>query len=194
MPPLRARKELIVAIWSAITFGALLASIMISQPVRDALALDGDVDDIPWLWTGTFAVFLVVAPIWGKAVTREPRQLVPRAFHLFAGCSLMPGRMLRALTARPSRLYETVWRPEVERGRAEFIPYEEMFVDCGTPANYLAANLHQSGGQTVVGARAVVRGTAERCVVWPDSLVGPDEHLVEVIRAGPITVDPAGTR
>jgi ATP:ADP antiporter, AAA family len=92
----RTRTEIAVAIWSAITFGSLLAAIMVSPPVRDALALDGDVDKIPWLWTGTFAVFLVVAPIWGKAVTRDPRRVVPRAFHLFAGCALVFFALMRA--------------------------------------------------------------------------------------------------
>jgi ATP:ADP antiporter, AAA family len=95
----RTRTEWIVAAWSAITFGALLAAVMVSQPVRDALALDGDVDKIPWLWTGTFAVFLVVAPIWGKAVTRDPRLLVPRAFHLFAGCALIFFALMHAQIA-----------------------------------------------------------------------------------------------
>ena len=71
------------------------------------------------------------------------------------------------LTAEPAGLYEACWRPEVDAGRAELVPYDGTFVDCGTPADYLAANLHQSGGATVVGAGAVVAGTAERCVVWP---------------------------
>lgn len=84
----RTKTELVVAAWSAITFGALLASIMVSRPVRDALALEGDPDHIPWLFTGTFVAFLVVVPVWGRAVTHRPRQLVPRAFHLFAACAL----------------------------------------------------------------------------------------------------------
>ena len=92
----RTRAEIVVAVWSAITFGSLLASIMVSQPVRDALALDGDVDQIPWLWTGTFVVFLFVAPLWGKAVTHDPRRVVPRAFHLFAGCALIFFALMRA--------------------------------------------------------------------------------------------------
>jgi len=65
-------------------------------------------------------------------------------------------------------------------------------VDCGTPADYLAANLHASGGRSVVGEGAVVQGSVERCVVWPGAWVGPDEQLRDVIRAGtrdePITV------
>lgn len=112
----------------------------------------------------------------------------------FTGCSLLPARLHQQLAPRPSGLYEACWRGEVAGGRAELVPYEGAFFDCGTPANYLAANLHQSGGRTVVGARAVIAGTAERCVVWPDSVVGPDERLVEVIRAGAITVDAAQTR
>lgn len=85
----RTKTELRVAVWSAITFGALLASIMVSRPVRDALALEGDPDRIPWLFTATFATFLIVVPIWGTAVTKNPRSLVPRAFHFFALCALI---------------------------------------------------------------------------------------------------------
>jgi hypothetical protein len=65
-------------------------------------------------------------------------------------------------------------------------------VDCGRPADYLAANLMASGGASVVGEGAVVEGSVERCVVWPGAYVGPREHLVEVVRAGsrdqPLTV------
>ncbi len=91
----RTRTELVVAIWSAITFGALLASIMVSRPMRDAFALSGDLDHIPWLFTGTFAAFLIVVPIWGAAVTTSPRRIVPRAFHLFAGCALVFYALMR---------------------------------------------------------------------------------------------------
>jgi NDP-sugar pyrophosphorylase family protein len=112
----------------------------------------------------------------------------------YAGCSLLPARLRRHLTGRPAGLYEAVWRGEVESGRAELVPYDGTFFDCGTPADYLGANLHQSGGRTVVGAGAVVAGAADRCVIWPDSRVGPDEHLVEVIRAGSLTVHAGQTR
>jgi len=111
----------------------------------------------------------------------------------FAGCSLLPAFLRSGLTAEPGGLYETLWRAEVQRGRAELVPYDGTFVDCGTPADYLRANLHLSGGRTVVGARAVVAGSAVRSVVWPDSVVGAEEHLVEVVRAGSLTVDAART-
>lgn len=112
----------------------------------------------------------------------------------FAGCSLLSARMRQRLTARPSGLHEALWRDEVESGRAELVPYDGTFVDCGTPADYLAANLHQSGGRTVVGTGAVVTGTATRCVIWPNSVVGANERLVEVVRAAELTVDAAATR
>jgi ATP:ADP antiporter, AAA family len=85
----RTRTEWIVAIWSAITFGALLTAIMVSRPMRDSLALEGDPDQIPWLFTGTFAAFLISVPLWGKAVAKAPRSVVPRTFHSIAAVSLL---------------------------------------------------------------------------------------------------------
>ncbi len=85
----RTRTEWIVAIWSAITFGALLTAIMVSRPVRDSLALEGDPDQIPWLFTGTFAAFLLSVPLWSKSVAKAPRHVVPRAFHSIAAVSLV---------------------------------------------------------------------------------------------------------
>jgi AAA family ATP:ADP antiporter len=84
----RTRTEWIVAAWSAVTFGALLTAIMVSRPVRDALALEGDPDKIPWLFTGTFAAFLISVPMWGSAIAKAPRRVVPRTFHTIALFSL----------------------------------------------------------------------------------------------------------
>ncbi|HEY5949492.1 MAG TPA: MFS transporter [Kofleriaceae bacterium] len=85
----RTRTEWIVAAWSAITFGALLTAIMVSRPMRDSLALEGDPDQIPWLFTGTFAAFLISVPLWGSAVAKAPRRVVPRTFHSIAAFSLV---------------------------------------------------------------------------------------------------------
>lgn len=74
--------------WGAATFGALLASYAALRPVRDALVLDGDPDQIPWLFTATFVAITAASPVWGAAVARGPRRVVPRAFHAFAGCAL----------------------------------------------------------------------------------------------------------
>jgi ATP:ADP antiporter, AAA family len=85
----RTRAELAVATCSALTFGALLASFMAFRPVRDALVLDGNPDQIPWLFMATFGVVSLVTPVWGTIVAKRPRRVVPLAFHAFAACALV---------------------------------------------------------------------------------------------------------
>ena len=102
----------------------------------------------------------------------------------FAGASLMPWSDAEALRPEPSGLYEVLWQRARDAGRLELIPAEGVFFDCGTPAEYLAANLYASGGETVIGAGADISGKLERCVVWPFGVVRGDESLRECIRAG----------
>ena len=82
------REELGVAVWGAAAFGALLASYAAFRPVRDALVLDGDPDQIPWLFTATFVAIAALSPAWSAAVARGPRHVVPVAFHVFVACEL----------------------------------------------------------------------------------------------------------
>ncbi|MCU1448642.1 MAG: Nucleotidyl transferase [Acidimicrobiales bacterium] len=98
--------------------------------------------------------------------------------------SLLPWRDIKALEPRPSGLYEACWAPADEAGRMDVDPYEGPFVDCGTPARYLAANLAASGGRSVVGPGAVVEGALDRSVVWPGARVEAGEHLERAVRAG----------
>lgn len=111
----------------------------------------------------------------------------------FAGVSLLPWSLVRDLPAQESGLYEVLWRREELAGRLELVDLAGLMIDCGTPRDYLAANLDASGGRSVVGEGALVRGTLERSVVWDGAWVGPEEHLVDAIRAGtrarPVTVD-----
>jgi hypothetical protein len=111
----------------------------------------------------------------------------------YVGACLLPWRLVASLPAEPSGLYEVLWRGEAAAGRLDRTPTTATAIDCGTPADYLAANLHASHGRSVVGEGAVVEGTLDRCVVWDGAFVGPDVHLVEVVRAGtrtePVTVD-----
>ncbi len=108
----------------------------------------------------------------------------------FAGASLLPWSYANQLPATPAGLYETVWRAADARGELEFIEHAGAFIDCGTPQDYLAANLHASGGASVVGAGAVVSGELVRSVVWPGSVVHADERLVDSVRTNTgLTVD-----
>jgi len=96
--------------------------------------------------------------------------------------ALMPWAELSGLEALPSGLYERCWWPAATAGRLEVVRDDGPFVDCGTPAQYLAANLLASGGASVVGAGARVEGALDRCVVWSEGVVWPYESLTCAIR------------
>lgn len=110
----------------------------------------------------------------------------------YVGACLLPWAVVGGLAAEPSGLYERVWRNAANLDFA----VTTGAIDCGTPSDYLRANLHASGGVSVVGADAVVEGSLVRSVVWPESRVSAGERLVECIRAGSILTVPAplGTR
>lgn len=103
--------------------------------------------------------------------------------------ALMPWADLAVLPAEPAGLYEVSWRAAADAGRVEVVRHEGAFVDCGTPQQYLEANLAASGGESVVEDGAIVEGTIERCVIWSGAKVHRNEHLVGAIRArGRVTV------
>ncbi len=77
-----------MALWGALTFGALLASYMAFRPIRDALVL-GDWDRLPLLFTATLVAVTVLSPVWSTVLGRvRPRRAIPFAFHVFAICCL----------------------------------------------------------------------------------------------------------
>ncbi|MCZ7379271.1 nucleotidyltransferase family protein [Micromonospora sp. WMMC250] len=123
--------------------------------------------------------------------------------HCFTGFSLLPWRLVRDLPVVVSDLVHVLWRPAEAADALEVVPYPGTFFDTGTPADYLAANLHAAAGGTlvdpsarvtgrceesVVGAGAQVDGDVLRSVVWPGATVHAGERLVDVIRFGNGTV------
>ena len=108
----------------------------------------------------------------------------------YVGSALLPWWSVRDLAPEPSGLYEVSWRALHEEGRVELVVDDLVHIDCGTPADYLAANMTASGGESVVGEGAVVEGTLVGSVVWPGARVLPDERLVDSIRADGLTVRP----
>lgn len=111
----------------------------------------------------------------------------------YVGACLLPWSAVSTLDDQPAGLYERLWRAAFAADELELVLTSGPAVDCGTPADYLAANLATSDGEPVIGAGAVVEGGVTRCVVWPGAYVGPDERLVDAIRAGtreqPVTVE-----
>lgn len=117
------------------------------------------------------------------------RILVHGASELMPGVriagALMPWRVVSTLEPVPSGLYRKVWIPAERDGRLEVVAIDgtEPCVDCGTPAEYLRANLTWSGGDSVIGAGASVQGTVTESVLWPGAVVHEGEHLRRAIRA-----------
>lgn len=108
----------------------------------------------------------------------------------YCGVALLPARLVGELAATPSGLYEVQWRAEAAAGRLDLVVTADDFVDCGTPADYLRANLAASGGASVVGAGAHVdpAATVLRSVIWDGATVAAGEVLVDAVRADALTV------
>ena len=100
----------------------------------------------------------------------------------YSGAALMPWRDVAALETVPSGLHKVSWRVAEAQGRLDLVETDAPFFDCGTIADYHAANMAASGDHNVIGSGAVVDGSIERTVLWPDVHVSSDERLVGAIR------------
>jgi len=108
----------------------------------------------------------------------------------YCGVALIPGPVAGRFEPVPSGLYEVSWRAEQAAGRLDLAVTAAAFVDCGTAADYLHANLAASGGRSVVADGVTVGAGAhlERTVVWPGAEVAAGERLVDAIRTPRATV------
>lgn len=174
-----------------------------ADPTGAAAAADPTGADIAALldgWDGRTVRLL------GQPLT-DPGERGGFSGHRFAGFSLLPWRYVRDLPPEPAELVRTVWRPAEAAGALTVVPFAGTYLDTGTPADYLAANLHAAGGGSlvhpdarvtgqvhgsVIGAGAVVAGTVRRAVVWPGATVAGHETLADVIRLGADLTVPAG--
>jgi CTP:molybdopterin cytidylyltransferase MocA len=100
----------------------------------------------------------------------------------YVGAALLPAAVVGGLQPVPSGLGERVFRPMEAAGDLELAGSDVPFFDCGTIADYHAANMASSGGANVVGEGAVVEGSIERTVLWPGARVAAGEVLLDAIR------------
>ena len=100
----------------------------------------------------------------------------------YCGTALMPWSAVSKLAPEPSGLFETSWAQAAEAGRLDLVVSDSPFFDCGTLADYHAANMAASGGHNVIGSGAVVDGSIERTVLWPGVHVMSDERLIDAVR------------
>ena len=78
------RQEYVAVTWSFVYFFCVLSAYYILRSVRETMAVEGGVQNIPWLFSGTFTVMLIVTPIFGWVASRYPRkQFLPWVYYFF---------------------------------------------------------------------------------------------------------------
>ena len=60
-------------LWAFVYFFALLCSYYILRPLRDEMGIAGGVENLQWLFTGTFLAMLGTVPLFGWLTSRFPR-------------------------------------------------------------------------------------------------------------------------
>jgi len=79
------RQEEVAALsWAFLYFFCLLCSYYIVRPMRDEMGIAGGVDNLQWLFTGTFLAMLAVVPLFGWVSSRfERRRFLPAVYGFF---------------------------------------------------------------------------------------------------------------
>ena len=78
------RDELAPVAWSFAYFFCLLSAYYMLRPVREAMAIVGGTQNIPWLWTGTFVAMILATPVFGWVASRFPRKtFLPWVYYFF---------------------------------------------------------------------------------------------------------------
>jgi len=76
--------ELVAVAWSFIYFFCILSAYYMLRSVRDAMAIVSGVQNIPWLFTGTFVLMLLATPVFGWITSKYPRRtFLPWIYYFF---------------------------------------------------------------------------------------------------------------
>jgi AAA family ATP:ADP antiporter len=91
-----APHELPALLWSFAYFFALLCGYYLVRPMRDAMGIAGGVEQLHWLFTGTFLAMLAAVPLFGWATAHLPRRrLLPAVYGFFIANLLLFYVLLR---------------------------------------------------------------------------------------------------
>lgn len=94
------RSEVGAVFWSFAYFFCLLCSYYILRPVREEMGVQGGVENLQWLYTGTFITILALVPLFGAASARWPRaRLLPAVYVFFSANLLVFYFLMRAHVA-----------------------------------------------------------------------------------------------
>jgi AAA family ATP:ADP antiporter len=77
-------REFVPVAWSFVYFFCLLAAYYMLRSVRETMAIVSGVQNIPWLYTGTFTVMLAATPVFGWVTSRYRRRtFIPWVYYFF---------------------------------------------------------------------------------------------------------------
>ncbi len=68
------KHEYVAVAWSFVYFFCVLSSYYMLRPVRETMAVESGVENVPWLFAATFVVMLAVAPLYGWVTSHFPRK------------------------------------------------------------------------------------------------------------------------
>jgi len=78
------KHEYVAVAWSFVYFFCVLSSYYMLRPVRETMAVESGVENVPWLFATTFVVMLIIAPVYGWVTSRFPRkQFLPWVYLFF---------------------------------------------------------------------------------------------------------------
>ena len=83
------RRELSALVWSFVYFFLLLCSYYILRSIREEMGITSGVKNLPWLFTATFVVMLVIMPLFGWLTSRFPRRRFLPYVYLFFVANLL---------------------------------------------------------------------------------------------------------
>ncbi len=99
--------ELPAVAWSFVYFFCLMSAYYMLRSVREAMAIVSGVENIPWLFTGTFFLMLLATPVFGWVTSRFPRrQFLPWVLYFFAANILL---FFAAFTAAKYNVFGPLW-------------------------------------------------------------------------------------
>jgi AAA family ATP:ADP antiporter len=93
--------EVLPLCWSFLYFFCLLCGYYILRPVRDEMAIEGGVQNLPWMMTGTFVTLLLVTPLFGYLCAQVPRDRLLLTVYVFFGAHLVVFFLLMANHVAP---------------------------------------------------------------------------------------------
>src|SRR5258706_12090316 len=105
------REEVAATLWSFSYFFWLLCSYYVLRPVRDEMGIQGGVNNLAWLFTGTFLAMLAAVPLFGWASSRFPRRKLLPITYLFFAANLVVFYALMESGIAPARVAQAffIW-------------------------------------------------------------------------------------